>query len=108
MTPNTFVSGWGGSSNISEGSKTQLINFTATVKNDGHYPVFVRRVDSEFSETAHPRFLSGDKSIQIGEWLKPGEPTDIKGNWVFNVEGIEKNNIMTFANYVNFRSIIFP
>lgn len=65
ITPNTYVSGWGGSSNIPEGSKTQLINFNATVINNGHYPVFVRRVDSVFSETAHPRFLSGDKSIQV-------------------------------------------
>ena len=108
MTPNTYISGWGGSSNIPEGNKTQLIRFTATVKNDGHYTVFVRSVDSVFSETANPRFLSGNKSIKVEKWLKPGETTDIKGNWVFNVEGIEKNNIMITPNYANLRSIIYP
>lgn len=108
IVPDTLVSGWGAvSAQPDKNTTIQYISFNATVKNNGYYPVYVKEVKAVFSDVLEPRFQSGDKSIPVAKWLKPGETVEVKGNWTFNVVGLKDKNAMEVGNYANFKVNLF-
>ncbi|WP_156926707.1 hypothetical protein [Cohnella panacarvi] len=109
IVPNTYVSGWGASSTKSETNiNTQNINFDATIKNDGHYSVYVKEVQVLFADSIKNKFQSGNQKISVNKWLKPNETWDVNGEWIFDSSGIKENNIMIIPNYATFKVNIFP
>ena len=66
IIPNTYVSGWGASSAKSDNqSTTQTIKFNATIKNDGHYPVYVKEIKTLFLDSIKNNFNRGIKRFQL-------------------------------------------
>lgn len=95
IVPNTYVSGWGSSSTAD--SVIQRIKFNATIKNDGHYSMYVKEIQALFSEAIKSNFQSGDQKITISKWLKPNETMDVSGEWLFSTLGIKDNNICSIC-----------
>ncbi|GLX69418.1 hypothetical protein [Paenibacillus glycanilyticus] len=110
LSPNTFVSGWGAISKDQQYlNATQPIQFNATIKNKGHYPVYVKEVKAIFAEAVNNNFQSGDTTIAVGKWLKPNETSEVEGKWLFSTSGIKNNNIMqAVPTFVSFQVRIFP
>ncbi|WP_336776841.1 hypothetical protein [Paenibacillus sp. MMO-58] len=64
--PNTFVSGLGATSKDQENINTsQSIKFNATIKNRGHYPVYVKDTQVNFIESVKSNSQSGDTNLLL-------------------------------------------
>lgn len=75
-------------------------SFNISITNENPYSIYIKSVKPIINEKIKDRIITKETTINVNKSLNSGETTEIKGELMFNIKGLNKTDILELGPFI--------